>query len=368
MLSTVMLLMFQSLAPPRDLASVLSPVLRASGVPALGAAVVSSRGLEAIGAVGVRRWGAADTVSADDQWHIGSCTKAITATLVARLADRGVVGWETTIGSVFRGTIDPGWRDVSLLWLLSHRAGAPGDLDEASWQQMVRRGGSPKRQRRWFVERLLSRPPASRPNTSTVYSNAGYLIAGVMLEIVTGRAWEDLVRHDVFDPLGMTRTGFGAPGTPGRLDQPLGHVRGPDGWVPVLRGPRDDNPAATGPAGTVHTTLADWARFVAAHLRGENGDQTFLSRAAWRRLHAPGGEGWGYTPGWVVGDEPWAGGAYLHHLGSNNFWLAEATLLPGKDLAVLLVTNVADDAVETPFKTLLSSLVAESGSPRSGQR
>ncbi|MBK9411787.1 MAG: hypothetical protein IPN47_27815 [Gemmatimonadetes bacterium] len=55
----------------------------------------------------------------------------------------------------------------------------------------------------------------------------------------------------------------------------------------------------------------------------------------------------------------WAGGRLLRHLGSNNFWLAEATLAPRKDFAVLLVTNVSDGVVEAPFKDLLAALIAD---------
>ncbi|MBX3134529.1 MAG: beta-lactamase family protein [Gemmatimonadaceae bacterium] len=347
---------------PRDLAGIIAPLLETSKIPALGAAVVSADGLEAIGAVGLRSWADTQQVSVDDQWHIGSCTKAMTATLAARLVDRGVLNWETTIGAVFGSTIDPAWKDVPIVWLLSHRSGAPLNFSDALWREMAARGGSPREQRRFFVEQGLRTAPTNTPNTVTVYSNSGLLVAGVMMEMLTDSPWEDLMQREVFEPLGMTRTGFGAPGTPGALDQPLGHRRGADGWRPVALGPNADNPAATGPAGSVHTTLADWARFVAAHLRGENGDERFLSTASWQRLHAAGGKDWTYSPGWVVTEQDWAGGKMLRHIGSNSFWIAEATLAPRKGFAVLLVTNVADDAVETPFKELLAVLVADQAS------
>ncbi len=348
-----------SAPPPRDLSGIIAPALQKSRLPALGAAIVTSEGLEAIGAVGVRSWTGTEQVTIGDEWHLGSCTKAMTATLVARLIDRGVLNWETTIGAVMGPAIHPGWKDVPILWLLSHRSGAPVNFSEDLWQQMAARGGSPREQRRWFVEQGLKSAPATTPNTGTVYSNSGFIVAGVMTEELTRCAWEDLMRREVFEPLGMTRTGFGAPGTPGRLDQPLGHIRGADGWSPVALGPNADNPAATGPAGTIHTTLSDWARFVAAHLRGERGDQSYLSTATWQRLHSPGGSDWGYSPGWVVTEAAWAGGRVLRHLGSNNFWLAEATLAPGRDFAVLLVANVCDEVVEAPFKELLDALIAD---------
>jgi len=344
---------------PRDISGIIAPLVRQSRIPALGAAIVTSEGLEAIGATGVRSWTETEKVTIDDQWHIGSCTKAMTATLVARLIDRGVLGWETTIGAVFGPNVDPAWKDVPILWLLSHRSGASPNFPEDLWERSVARGGIPREQRRFLVEEGLRLAPASRPNSETVYSNAGFIVAGAMIEALAGSSWEDLMRREVFGPLGMTRTGFGAPGIPGKLDQPLGHTRGTDGWSPIALGSHADNPAAAGPTGTIHTTLSDWALFVAAHLRGERGDKRYLKPATWQRLHSPGGIDWGYSPGWVVTEQAWAGGKLLRHLGSNNFWVAEVSLAPRKDFAVLIVTNLGDDAAETPFKDLLTALIAD---------
>ncbi len=262
---------------PRDISNLLSPILEKSQLPALGAAIVTSDGLEAIGALGVRSWTETQKVTTNDQWHIGSCTKAMTATLAARLVERGLIKWETTVSDVFGATAHPAWKDVQLLWLLSHRSGASLNFDQELWEHMVARGGANREQRRFFVDEALKVPPTKNPNTETRYSNAGFMIAGAMLESVADSSWEDLMRNEVFEPLKMTKTGFGAPGLPGQLDEPLGHVRVDASWSPTLLGPNADNPAASGPAGTIHTTLSDWGQFVAAHLRGERGDQSYLT-------------------------------------------------------------------------------------------
>lgn len=347
---------------PRDLSELIRPVLKKSGVPALGGAIVTSSGLEAIGAVGLRAWDKSEAVTRDDRWHLGSCTKTMTATLAARLIDRGVFSWDTTIGDVFGDSIpkmDPTWKGVSITWLLCHRSGASLNFTKELWDEMEKKGGSPREQRRLFVEVGLTIAPETRPNTGTVYSNAGFMIAGAMLEKLANSAWEDLVRREVFEPLGMTRTGFGAPGTPGRLDQPLGHTRGESGWSAIPPGPLADNPAVVGPAGTVHTTLADWARFISAHLRGERGDESYLKAETWKRLHSPPASGWSYSPGWVVSEQEWAGGVLLSHLGSNTYWVSQVSVAPKKDFAVLIVTNLGDDAAEKPFKELLDLLIAD---------
>lgn len=346
---------------PRDLAPLIAPLLDKAQIPALGGAIVTSAGLEAIGAVGLRSAGAAEKVTKDDRWHLGSCTKAITATLAARLVEKGQIGWDTTIAQVFGETTpkrDPAWDSVTLLALLCHRSGASKNFDQELWERMVARGGALRVQRSFFAREGLALAPERRPNTETVYSNAGFMIAGAMIEKVADAPFEDLVRKEVFEPLGMTESGFGAPGTPGRLDQPLGHTRGEKGWTPIPLGPSADIPAAAGPAGTIHATLANWARFAQAHLRGARGDESFLKKATWATLHSPiaGGH---YAPGWVVSREDWAGGKRLSHLGSNEFWVSEISLAPEKDFAVLLVTNLGDDAAERPFQELLNALMAD---------
>lgn len=347
---------------PRNLSELIRPVLEKSGLPALGGAIVTSAGIESIGAVGLRAWGASELVTRDDQWHLGSCTKGMTATLVARLVDRGVLSWATTIGDVFGKAVpkmDPSWKDVSILSLLCHRSGASRNFTQELWDEMEKHGGSPREQRRLFVQDGLAVAPDTRPNTETIYSNAGFMIAGAMLEELADASWEDLMRREVFEPLGMTQSGFGPPGVAGRLDQPLGHTRGEQGWTAIQPGPSADNPVATGPAGTVHATLADWARFARAHLRGERGDESYLKMATWKRLHSPPASDAAYAPGWLVADEKWAGGALLKHLGSNNLWVCEISLALEEDFAVLVVTNVGDDAAERPFKDLVDLLVAD---------
>jgi len=361
-----LLLALQTGAPvPRDLSAVIAPILRQGNLPALAAAIVTSEGLEAIGAVGLRSWTATTPVTISDQWHIGSCTKAMTATLVARLIERGVLSWETTVGSVFDSArVHPAWKDVPILWLLSHRSGASLNFADELWTRTMARSGSLREQRRFFAEEGLRTAPTTKPNTETIYSNAGFIVAGAMLEALTSISWEELMRREVFEPLGMTRSGFGPPGTPGLLDQPLGHTRSTDGWSPVALGANADNPAMAGPTGTIHTTLGDWARFVSAHLRGARGDQRLLKSATWLRLHTAGGADWGYAPGWVVSEQEWAGGKVLRHLGSNNLWVAEASMAMEKDYAVLIVTNLGDDAAEAPFKDLLTALIGDHAAHR----
>ncbi|MFI5178236.1 MAG: serine hydrolase, partial [Vicinamibacterales bacterium] len=97
-------------------------------------------------------------------------------------------------------------------------------------------------------------------------------------------------------------------------------------------------PEVMGPAGTVHCSLADWAKFIADQLSGLQGHGALLSPAVYTQLHtAPfGGD---YAFGWLVVQRPWAGGAAYTHAGSNTMNYAVVWMAPSRDFAVLVTTN-----------------------------
>ena len=168
--------------------------------------------------------------------------------------------------------------------LLTHRSGAPHDAPPDLWAEALREKGTPTQQRLDFVHGLVTRAPEAPPGTKFIYSNQGYAIAGAMMERVTGKAWEELMRTMLFEPLGMKSAGFGAPATPGQIDQPWGH----DAQLkPEPAGKQADNPPAIGPAGTVHLSQADFARYAAMHAAGEKNGAPFLNAEYFVKLHTP---------------------------------------------------------------------------------
>ncbi|MFL5093395.1 MAG: serine hydrolase, partial [Xanthobacteraceae bacterium] len=78
----------------------IEPVRVKYGLPALAAAVVKKGEIVAAGAVGVRVYGTNIGVTIDDRFHLGSDTKAMTATLAGIFVDGGKLRWTSTIGEV----------------------------------------------------------------------------------------------------------------------------------------------------------------------------------------------------------------------------------------------------------------------------
>ena len=232
---------------------------------------------------------------------------------------------------------------VTLEQLLAHRGGAPGDAPKDLWSKAWYASGTPAEQRLDFVKGILARSPEAKPGTKHIYSNQGYAIAGVMLEKAAGKPWEELMRTMLFEPLGMNSAGFGAPATPGKVDQPWGHRKGLfTGIESVPPGPQADNPPAIGPAGTVHCSLADLAKYAAFHLAGEQGASELLNADSFKKLHTSTGDD--YALGWVVLKRKWAGDRALMHNGSNTMFYVVVWLAPDRNCAVIVATNVGADA------------------------
>ena len=318
-------------------------------LPGIIGAVLQGESLTAIGAVGVRRLGSDEPIQPTDLVHLGSDTKAMTATLLGMLVEKDLLSWSNTILDVFPARAKGLHRDfqkVTLAQLLNHRAGLPAN---GPWWEL--QGRSTTEKRRDLLDRMMKDAPLSKPGSTFLYSNVGYALAGLMAEQVTGSPWEGLIRERLFVPLGMTTAGFGPPGTPGKLDQPWGHD---DKGEPR----QGDNAAALGPAGTVHCSVSDWAKFAALHLRGEGGKgkPRLLKASTFRTLHTPPGGG-DYAGGWIVVDRPWAGGRALTHSGSNTMWYGTVWLAPARDFGVLVVTNQGGETASKASDEACSGLI-----------
>jgi CubicO group peptidase (beta-lactamase class C family) len=335
----------------------------------------------------------------------------MTATLVAMLVEEGKLNWTIKLGELFAGTVKPmhpAWEKVTLRQVLAHRAGLRFDADGPAWvfnlfrapyaslrrapelmQPPGARLGTLPQQRLEIARQALSRPPAIPPDTKYWYSNVGYILAGAVLEHLTGRAWEDLMRERLFQPLGISTGGFGQPGTAGKTDQPWGHSS-------ILGKPIDPgSPAAQfplyyGPAGLAHMTVTDWAKFIALHLRGDPANPhcqaALLKLDAFAELHAVApattySNGWvargitclatgdagpavTYRAGWFISTSSWARGIRpgdtgrrLWHGGSVGMSHSVVCIAPEIDFAVLVACNRGPDIAIWKTRQTVKALI-----------
>jgi len=307
---------------------------RTSGsLPAVGGATFSSAGTPELAAVGQRKLGDETPVTTADLWHIGSISKSFTSALVGRFVERNELSWTATMKELV-GDRAGAFGGVTIEQLLGHRAGIPANVTPAIMGPASQGGPSVVELRRRLLTETFKGTPAAEPGVAFLYANLGYVIAASILEERTGKPWEELIRTEVLDPLSLKTAGMGPPGVLNELTQPRGHR---NGTTPVEPGPFADNPPYMGPAGRLHMSLTDLARWGQEHLRGARGqDGTLLKAATYARLHTalPGGS---YALGWVT--EPPATRRIIWHNGSNTMWYAILMLDPAADRGVVLTSN-----------------------------
>lgn len=305
----------------------------------LGVAVMRNGEVTASTAAGERKYRSGVPVTIHDKWHVGSITKSFTATVIARLVERGQLNWDTTIGDVLGNSVNisASWSAITIEQLLTHTSGAYANLRPPlsflfrSFAEGEERGAA----REMLVARFMEKEPQEPPGSTFIYSNGGYLIAGVMAEKITGRTWENLVRQEVFNPLGIRTGGFGHPHREaGDLQQPHGHKS----FLGFIKSTRSDPVSVLGPAGSIHIGLQDLLIYGNDHLMGENGKGKLLQAKTYQKLHTRALDKYGF--GWVINpDEKWAKGRIIWHNGSNGHWDALLVLAPEVDTVIAITAN-----------------------------
>ena len=311
---------------------ILSKVVDDGKAPGMIAAIISSEGVRAIGSAGERKAGSGIAFTTNDVVHLGSCGKAMTATMIATLVAEGKLSWDTKLIEAIpelKNNIHTDYHKITLWQLLTHHAGIPKNpTDEGAYPSKE------IKKRRLAILEDNFKSPAIYEIDRFHYSNFGYIIAACMAEQITGLSWEVLMKQRLFDPLGMSSAGFGNPNKSKSIDQPWGHHKRVWKWWPS----ESYYEEAINPAGRIHCSVEDWAKFLSLQLTSEN---PILERKYLDKLIEPV-DGHFYAGGWGVAEHPWANGITFNHSGSNEIWYASVLVTPKLDRAFVVATNSCD--------------------------
>ncbi|GGK40068.1 serine hydrolase [Deinococcus malanensis] len=347
---------------PPDLATDLTAISQEYRLPGLAWAVSPVDGPVLAGATGQQRTDRQAKVTVHDRLHLGSCTKPMTASMLATLIpDR--LQWDLRLADVFPpGEIHEAYHDATLAYLLAHYAGLPPFDEDHQFLAAPEPRGSQAQQRDTFARWALKQEPAVLPGTY-LYSNAGVGVAAVVAERITGRTWEELMHERLFAPLELPSAGFGWPGRT-HTAEPWGHQ-----WVDGAWTPHDPNGTyqlhpGIGPAGDVYMSILDFAVFAREHLRGLLGSGRLLDQDSYRRIHAPFLPGGQSGLGWGV--STYRGRQASTHSGSAETFLALIVVLPDEGHAFVAVTNAAGGSADAGTRAALSHLVGRFTGARVG--
>nr|WP_037889638.1 serine hydrolase domain-containing protein [Streptomyces sp. NRRL S-87] len=240
----------------------LDALVRGDGLPAALATVTGRDGRVRTYTAGVGEIATGSKVPRDGQVRVGSNTKTFTAVVVLQLVAEGKVGLdapiETYLPGLVRGKRIDG-RRITVRQLLQHTSGLPNytayDLRPGYYEP------------RDLVDIALRHEGHFRPGTKWEYSNTNYVLAGLIVQKVTGRPFARELEERVIRPLGLRHTYFPAPGvTSIREPHPHGYYQESAGGP--LKDVTELDPSWGWAAGQLVSTNSDLNRFFTALLGG----------------------------------------------------------------------------------------------------
>ncbi len=343
-------------ATPADVDAYVAKAMSAFGAPGLSLAIVENGHTVVARGYGVRNIMAKAPADEHTAFPIGSESKAFTSAALAILVDRGKLKWTDRVIDRLPGfqMYDPyATEHMTVRDLLTHRSGlglGQGDLLIVP---------NTNRTRADVVHALRYLKPATGFREQYAYDNILYIVAGALVESVSGKTWEDFVHQNIFVPLNMTDsfTNYAAAAPNGvalhaRLDGP---IRGLGTLVKLEHGLE---PHVSAPAGAIALSAVDmgsWMAMLLNHGKLPNGKQ-LLSEDALHMLWTPvvvtradtfpgpmalaNPHLQAYALGWFV--EDYRGHPVIEHTGAVLGALSALYLIPDKGIGIAVSINSED--------------------------
>ena len=307
-------------------------------------------------------------VTGDSRHVIGSVTKSMTAVLLAILIQDGSIpmGWEAKLQHVLPMAQATAYENVTLRELAGMVSGLRRD---GPWWNYRDQTTDLREQRRLATIDALQSQPISPPGTRYLYSNWGYVVAGHIVEHITGELWEDVLSQRLFVPLGihLPDPSFGAPSN--SVD-PWGHFTSNHiSCNPETFWTKCDFAEVFGAAGTFSGPVAAMAKYLSWHIDCHNGGNSdILLQDECRQLHEPANatiSNYGY--GWRCSYRYWANGKACTHDGTNLMNLYLVWLGFGINRAFSAFTNSwrVIDGVYVDYQMLDTAILTAINGPQS---
>ncbi|WP_298222541.1 serine hydrolase domain-containing protein [Flavobacterium sp.] len=333
-------------------------IRRVYNIPEINYAVIDSKSTLEIAALGHHSINLSDTATLNDRFHIGSNTKAMTAFIIAKYVEKRKLKWTTKFFDLFpewKTKSKPEYAAITLQKLLSHQAGIQPFQGEDDPEIPDFKGTNPEKRKQFGKFVLTLEPVKLDEQNLFIYSNAGYTLATLMLEKVTGKSWEQLVEK-VFNQDLKLNVKLSWPENQKQKDT-WGHTFENGKLIPVPS-TVDDHLDYTEPAGNVNIKLKDYIKFIQLNLKGLQGDNNYLKADTYKFIHK-GIEN--YSMGWF---NIYENGKELSvHSGTGAFTYFTIVQIDRlKNIAYIIFTNSFNDETQLGVRLLMRKLKENYGS------
>ena len=309
----------------------LAEHVQTQDIPGLTAAVVHDGEIVYRRAFGLRQIGKDEHLTPEHVFHFASVSKPFVATAIMQLVEQGMLDLDAPVTQYlpyFR-LADERFRDITIRQMLNHTSGMP-DVRDYEWDTPQTDEGAAER----YVRQMVSEELLWAPGDGWRYSNMAFDALGDVIAKVSGTSFEEFVRANILEPLGMDRSSFIYP----NIDEALrttGHVGDPAQVSDVYPYNRRHAPSST-----LNSSVSQMTRWMLANLnRGELNGRRILRAESydllWTTTTDPGSPQVGLS--WFLGEH--AGHRTVAHGGGDTGFRSYILLLPDDDVGVVLASN-----------------------------
>lgn len=300
-ITIILAIIFANFLSAQSLNQIAEEIIEKDSIPEMAFAIITKDSIlikKVIGHHKISERSLNTNANLDDYFHLGSNTKAITGFIAAKLVENKKINWDTKFFDLFpelKYKSNPEYFNITLEDLLSHRAHVQPFTSGIEYKNLPKFDGNKQKKRKMFAEYVLTLKPINE-DAEYIYSNAGYSIATIMLEKVTGKSWEKLIDKFLRQKLNIDIV-FGWPNR-NFINQPYGH------WVEnrelVSIPPEIDYDLSLAePAGDLSMNIENYAKFIQLNIQGLSGENNFLQANTYQFIHMSKNDyaiGWGnYT-------------------------------------------------------------------------
>ena len=270
---------------------------------------------------------------------IGSCTKSFTTFAMGNLVDEGRVAWDQPVIDIlpeFRLWDQYATTNLTIRDLLTHRSGMP--RHEFVWYNS-------KMGKNEMLKRIRYLQPSLEMRERYQYGNLMYFIAGVAMEQVTGKPWEQLIRERILIPLNMKSTNFSIEETQKSNNYAFPYIEkhGQLKKIPLR------SLSLIGAAGAINSNIEDMTHWIQMQLAdGSYKNQPLISPVTLQELHSPqvvvpGAPEtketlfYAYGIGWAV--LSYRGHYFVSHDGVSDGFTSVVGLLPAENIGIVVLAN-----------------------------
>lgn len=314
-------------------------------IPALAYAVVTSDSILELQFCGKQKINSPTEITLNSKFHIGSNTKAITSLIASDLVQQGLLKWETSFFDIFPElSIFQKNRKITLSGLLNFKVPLAAFSYNTHIADSVTIKGTAAEQRYQLAKYLLSLQPVEA-NNNLYLTNTGYILAGLMLEKVSGKEYK-LLAHDLGKKLHIDIQ-FGSPALSGN-NQPCGHN---ENLQPVT----DENIKLDWllSSGNINIALPDYSRFMQHYLASLEGKSTSFSPRQIKYLLTTNKS---FSFGWFNTIERKNRNHIFYNFGNANGFMSSVIIIKNKGIAFIVFTNISSEKAEEGINKLVDAL------------